>query len=128
MNLLLDTHVALWAIADDPRLSAQGRQLILDPKNQVIVSAATVWEIAIKHGLGKGDMPLSGAEALSYFNQAGYQLLPITAQHAAAVEALPPIHRDPFDRLLAAQALIEPLRLVTHDATLARYSDMSILI
>lgn len=128
MNLLLDTHVALWAIADDPRLSAQGRQLILDPQNQVVVSAATVWEIAIKHGLGKGDMPLSGAEALGYFNQAGYQLLPITAQHAAAVEALPPIHRDPFDRLLAAQALIEPLRLVTHDATLASYSDTSILI
>lgn len=128
MNLLLDTHVALWAIADDPRLSAQGRQLILDPQNQVVVSAATVWEIAIKHGLGKGDMPLSGDEALGYFNQAGYQLLPITAQHAAAVEALPPIHRDPFDRLLAAQALIEPLRLVTHDATLASYSDTSILI
>ncbi len=128
MNLLLDTHVALWAIADDPRLSAQGRQLILDPHNHIVVSAATVWEIAIKHGLGKGDMPLSGVEALGYFDQAGYQLLPITAQHAAAVGALPPIHRDPFDRLLAAQALIEPLRLVTDDATLASYSDTSILI
>lgn len=128
MNLLLDTHVALWAIADDPRLSAEARQLILDPNNRVLVSAATVWEIAIKHGLGKGDMPLSGVEALGYFTQAGYQLLPVTAQHAAAVEDLPPIHRDPFDRLLAAQARIEPLRLLTHDATLARYSDTSILI
>lgn len=128
MKLLLDTHVALWAIADDPRLDATARKLILDPANEVTVSAATLWEIAIKHSLNKGDMPLSGADALGYFRDAGYRLLPITPQHAVAVEDLPPIHRDPFDRLIAAQALLEPLRLLTHDGTLARYSDTIILI
>lgn len=128
MKLLLDTHVALWAIADDPRLDATARKLILDPANEVTVSAATVWEIAIKHSLNKGDMPLSGADALGYFRDAGYRLLPITPQHAVAVEDLPPINRDPFDRLIVAQALLEPLRLLTHDGTLARYSDTIILI
>lgn len=123
MNLLLDTHVALWAIADSPRLSAAARTLIDAPRNTVWVSAVSVWEIAIKHSLGRGDMPISGAEALAYFEQAGYRLLSIEPEHAAAVEGLAPHHADPFDRLLVAQALCEPLRLLTHDATVARYSD-----
>lgn len=123
MNLLLDTHVALWAITDNPNLSAQARDLILAPRSAVWVSAVSVWEITIKHGLGRGDMPVSGQNALRYFRQAGYRFLVIEPEHAAAVETLPDHHQDPFDRLLVAQALMEPMRLLTHDATVARYSD-----
>lgn len=128
MNLLLDTHVALWAIADSPALPAAGRALIADPGNEVWVSAVSVWEIAIKHALGRGDMPVSGEEALQWFGEAGYRLLSITPAHAAAVGALPPHHQDPFDRLLVAQARAEPLRLVTHDAAVARYGAEILLI
>lgn len=123
MNLLLDTHVALWAITDHPRLSSRARELILAPRAVVWVSAVSVWEIAIKHALGRGEMPVSGQDALRYFGQAGYRFLAVEAEHAAAVESLPAHHQDPFDRLLVAQALVEPMRLMTHDATLARYSD-----
>lgn len=128
MNLLLDTHVALWAIADSPRLPARARELILAPGNTVWVSAASVWEIAIKHSLGRGDMPVSGPQALAYFEQSGFQMLAVSPEHAATVGDLPPHHADPFDRMLAAQALAEPLRLLTHDAQLARYSDTVILV
>ncbi|MBI4966998.1 MAG: type II toxin-antitoxin system VapC family toxin [Rhodospirillales bacterium] len=128
MNLLLDTHVALWAIADDPKLVKKARALIESPKAAIWISAATIWEIAIKHGLGQGDMPLSGQDALRYFRESGYRLLPIEPEHAAAVEDLPAHHGDPFDRLLVAQALIEPMRLMTHDPMVARNSDSIIEI
>ena len=128
MRLLLDTHIALWALVDSPRLPANARLLILAPDNEVVVSAASVWEIAIKHGLAKKNMPVSGAEAKFWFTRAGYTLLPVTADHAALVEELPPHHADPFDRILVAQALDEPLRLLTHDPTVARYSDTVILV
>ena len=128
MNLLLDTHVALWAITDSPRLSAQAREWIESPRATVWVSAATVWEIAIKHGLGRGDMPVSGQEALDYFRQSGYRLLAVQPEHAAAVETLPAHHADPFDRILVAQALTEPMRLLTHDSTVARYLDTIIQV
>ena len=128
MNLLLDTHVALWAITDHPGLSGSARQLILSPRTTVWVSAVSVWEVAIKHGLGRGDMPVSGQDALNYFRQAGYRLLAVEPEHAAAVETLPAHHQDPFDRLLVAQALLEPMRLMTHDGMLARYSDTIIEI
>jgi PIN domain nuclease of toxin-antitoxin system len=126
VRLLLDTHVALWAIADSPRLSPRGRALIADPANEVVVSAVTLWEIAIKHALarrGPNAMPVSAAEALGYFDAAGYERLAISAAHALAVEELPALHADPFDRLLVAQALAEPLRLLTHDSQVAAYSD-----
>ena len=128
MKLLLDTHVALWAVSDDPRLTPKARELIATQRNLIWVSAVSIWEIAIKHGLGRGDMPISGSEALEYFRQSGYRMLPVSPDHAAAVEALPAHHQDPFDRLLVAQSLTEPLRLLTHDTTVARYSDTVILI
>jgi PIN domain nuclease of toxin-antitoxin system len=128
VKLLLDTHIALWAVSDDPRLSPKARELIAIPRNLIWVSAVSIWEIAIKHSLGRGDMPISGAEALEYFRQSGYRMLPVSPEHAAAVEALPPHHQDPFDRLLVAQSLAEPLRLLTHDTTVARYSDTVILV
>lgn len=123
MNLLLDTHVALWAIADSPKLTQAARELIESPRSTLWISAATIWEIAIKHGLGRGDMPVSGQEALRYFQKSGYRFLPIEPEHAAAVEALPAHHADPFDRILVAQALTEPMRLLTHDTRMACYSD-----
>lgn len=128
MRLLLDTHVALWAIVDSPRLPQHARSLILDPANTLYISTASVWEITIKHMLGKGDMPVSGTQAAVHFQAAGYIELPIVNAHVALLETLPPHHADPFDRLLIAQALAEPLRLLTHDATLKHYSDSIILV
>jgi PIN domain nuclease of toxin-antitoxin system len=123
MNLLLDTHVALWAIADSPKLPQRARDLIQAPKTTVWVSAASIWEIAIKCGMGRGDMPVSGQDAARYFQESGYRFLPIDVEHALAVESLPAHHQDPFDRILVAQALVEPMRLMTHDPLVARYGD-----
>ena len=128
MNLLLDTHVALWAIADSPALPAAGRALIADPGNEVWVSAVSVWEIAIKHALDRGDMPVSGEEALQWFGEAGYRLLSITPAHAAAVGALPPHHQDPFDRLLLAQAQVEGMTLLTADDAVGRYGSPALQV
>lgn len=123
MNLLLDTHVALWAITDSPKLPKKARELIESPKSSVWISAASVWEIAIKRALGRGDMPVSGQDAVRYFRESGYRFLPVEVEHAMAVEELPAHHQDPFDRILVAQALVEPMRLMTHDPVVARYSD-----
>ena len=131
MRLLLDTHIALWAILNSPRLTAHARKLIEDPDNQVMVSSATIWEIAIKHALARGaptDMPISAQQAIDYFRGAGFELLDITAAHAVAVESLPPLHGDPFDRIIVAQCLTIPLRLLTHDAKVAAYSDLVITV
>ncbi|HTY50523.1 MAG TPA: type II toxin-antitoxin system VapC family toxin [Steroidobacteraceae bacterium] len=123
MNLLLDTHVALWAITDSSKLPKKARELIESHSASIWISAASIWEIAIKHGLDRRDMPVSSRDAMEYFRESGYRFLPVAAEHAVAVEALPDHHRDPFDRMLVAQALIEPMRLMTHDAVVARYSD-----
>ena len=128
MNLLLDTHIALWAITDNPKLPKKARDMIESSKSTVWISAATVWEIAIKHSLGRGDMPVSSQDALRYFRESGYRFLPVEPEHAAAVEDLATHHADPFDRILVAQALVEPLRLMTHDPMVARYNDTIIKI
>ena len=128
MNILLDTHVAQWAITDNPKLPKKARELIESSKSSVWISAATVWEIAIKHSLGRGEMPVSSQDALRYFRESGYRFLPVAPEHATAVEDLQPHHSDPFDRILVAQALVEPMRLVTHDPMVARYSDTIIEI
>ena len=128
MQILLDTHILLWALADDPALSQKARALLIDDRNRLWVSAVSIWEISIKHALGRGDMPLSGKDALGYCRSAGYRWLDIRPEHAAAVEDLPLIHADPFDRLLVAQALTEPMKLLTHDAMLARYHPDILLV
>jgi len=128
LNLLLDTHVALWAIADSPKLPKGARDMIESPKSTVWISAATIWEIAIKYSLGRGDMPVSSQEALRYFRDSGYRFLSVEPEHAAAVEDLAAHHADPFDRILVAQALVEPMRLMTHDQMVALYSDTIIKI
>jgi PIN domain nuclease of toxin-antitoxin system len=131
LNLLLDTHVALWAVAGHKRLSARARALILDPANSISVSAVSLWEIAIKHALGRQSetaIALSARAAAEAFALAGYDMLRISPPHVLAIESLPAHHTDPFDRLLVAQALSEPMRLLTHDAQVVRYSDTIILV
>ena len=91
-------------------------------------SLASIWEISIKHGLERGDMPVSGKDALRYFTKLGYRCLSIEPEHTAAVVDLPAYHNDPFDRLIVAHAIFEPMRLMTHDALLAKYSDNIITI
>lgn len=118
MKLLLDTNVFLWYLADAKPLSKALRSTIAEA-DEVFVSAASIWEIAIKSALGKLDVkPTLAVDGIA---ASGFAELAIRASHAAAVSGLPPIHRDPFDRLLVAQAITEPLRLVTADATLERY-------
>jgi PIN domain nuclease of toxin-antitoxin system len=123
VRLLLDTHVLLWAITDSPKMPTHARTLLADPSAQLWVSVASLWEITIKHALGRGTMPVSGSDAWAWVQQAGFAQLTVQAPHVLAAADLPPLHGDPFDRLLVAQALTEPMRLVTHDATVARYSD-----
>lgn len=125
MRLLLDTHIAIWSLTDPDMLSLRVRDLLADADNDVFVSAASVWEIAIKHALGKrvGAPPFGAQEAIGHFRDVGYDFVAVSPEHAAAVETLPMHHADPFDRLLIAQALSEPMRLVTSDPMVARYSE-----
>jgi PIN domain nuclease of toxin-antitoxin system len=118
MRLLLDTHVFLWAVTANRSLKSSARDL-LSKADAVYVSAASIWEIAIKARLGKIEADAAAlAEAIA---ASGFQELPVSARHAAEVARLPLHHRDPFDRLLLAQAFLEPLRFVTGDGTLAAY-------
>jgi PIN domain nuclease of toxin-antitoxin system len=121
MRLLLDTHIFIWAVADSRRLTAAARQQML-AANEVYVSAASIWEIAIKARLGKitGD-PERLAMAIE---DSGFIELPVTARHSARVAQLPLHHHDPFDRLLVAQSLSEPLLLLTADEALASYGEL----
>ena len=120
MRILLDTHIALWAVTGHASLSKQAKDTIL-AADDVFVSVASTWEIAIKHALGKGDMPVSAEQALQAFRDAGYVMLDIKPEHTLKVEKLPHIHKDPFDRMLVAQAVCEPLILVTCDPQVAQY-------
>ena len=117
-RLLLDTHVLIWALGNDPKLGPATREALTDPNNDAYVSAATVWEIAIKRALGK----LNAPEDLSRrIERDGFSGLPVTLFHGEQAGALPPIHRDPFDRMLIAQAQAEGLTIVTMDGTIPRY-------
>jgi PIN domain nuclease of toxin-antitoxin system len=121
LRLLLDTHVCLWALAEPNRLSHGTARAIADPDNDVRISAATAWEIAIKQSLGKLELPGPAEEWLpAALAQSGLEWIDVTPTDALSVQALPWHHRDPFDRLLIAQAL-RGFTLVTHDPTFARY-------
>lgn len=118
MNLLLDTHVLIWTLSKDPELSKGTKAAIADPDNQVFVSAATAWEIAIKKALGKLEAPDDYEESLERYR---FTPLDITTAHALAAGGLPPHHNDPFDRLLVAQTHLEKLTLVSRDRHLGAY-------
>lgn len=118
MRLLLDTHVLLWWLADDPSLGEEARAGISDPGSSVFVSAATVWEVSIKQTLGKLEVP---TDLLSQIELNRFEPLSMTASHAYAAGALPRHHDDPFDRMLVAQAMKEDLVLLTRDTRMSRY-------
>ncbi len=119
MNLLVDTHMLLWWLADSPELPATARELLIDTANIVHVSAASIWEISIKKSLGKLKIPDTYQDAIA---SQGFVELPMTWAHAGAAGGLPPIHRDPFDRMLIAQAIAERLSLLTVDVDVRRYA------
>jgi PIN domain nuclease of toxin-antitoxin system len=121
MKLLLDTHILIWGAVEPERLSGSAVALIEDAKNDLIFSAASLWEIAIKTGRGRADFRVDAGVISRGLLDAGYAELPVTSAHAAAVAGLPPIHRDPFDRMLVAQATTERLTLVTADPVVAKY-------
>ncbi|MFM7285426.1 MAG: type II toxin-antitoxin system VapC family toxin [Cyanobium sp.] len=123
-EVLLDTHAFLWAIADDSRLGPLSRELILAGADVVLLSHVSLWEIAIKHSLGRSDMPLSAAQAIQWAEQAGFLLLPLNLPHMLMLEQLPHHHRDPFDRLLIAQAISESLTLLSADGAFTAYGGL----
>ena len=121
MKLLLDTQILLWAAGQPGRLSVAARKLLNDPRSELLFSAASLWEIAIKNTLGRADFRVEPRLLRRGLLDNGYAELAISGQHAVSIDSLPPLHKDPFDRLLLAQALCEGITLVTGDAQLARY-------
>ena len=121
MKLLLDTHLLLWAAGDSNQLSKQARQLIDSPENELLFSAASIWEVAIKRGLNRPDFKVDARLLRRGLLDNGYSELPIVSDHVVATESLPPIHRDPFDRVLVAQATVEGITLLTTDSLVSQY-------
>lgn len=121
MKLLLDTQLLIWAAGQPERLSAPARKQLNDPKNELLFSAASLWEIAIKNSLGREDFRVEPRLLRRGLLDNGYTELPITSQHAVNIDGLPPRHKDPFDRLLLAQAFTEGITLLTTDSQLAKY-------
>lgn len=124
MRVLLDTHVLLWALADDTRLSRDARKLI-ESATEVYVSSASYWEMAIKIGLGK--LHVSLPEIRLAAQNSGFNELPVSGEHTEALLKLADHHRDPFDRMLVAQAISEPMRLLTADVQVAKYTELATL-
>jgi PIN domain nuclease of toxin-antitoxin system len=123
LNLLLDTHLLLWAASEPQRLSAKARALLLDPSNQLVFSSASLWEITIKNGLERSDFNVDPRRLWRMLLVNGYREISVTSEHAVAVNDLPSLHKDPFDRILVAQARVEGLTLLTADKMVAKYGD-----
>jgi PIN domain nuclease of toxin-antitoxin system len=121
VNYLLDTHILIWTLVDPERLPRPMLRLIGETGNRVWFSAASIWEIAIKHSLGKDDFPLDPRMIWKAARDTGLEELTVTAEHAVGVDALPWLHRDPFDRLLVAQARSTKMRLLTIDPQVNAY-------
>jgi PIN domain nuclease of toxin-antitoxin system len=121
MKLLLDTHILLWTIAESRRLSAEGRALIGAAGSEVTFSVVSLWEVALKTDRGRADFRIDAGLLRRSLLDNGYAELAITGAHAVALATLPPLHRDPFDRMLVAQAMVESVTLVTGDPAVAKY-------
>jgi len=121
VKLLLDTHLLLWAAGQPDRLTPLARTLLTDLQNELLFSAASLWEVAIKRGLGRADFQVDPRLLRRGLLDNAYRELPVTGEHAVAIDSLPPIHRDPFDRILVAQATIEGITLLTSDPLVAQY-------
>lgn len=126
MKLLIDTHIMLWWLSDDTKLPENARQLISTPDHAIFVSHASLWEIQIKAMAGKLTANLQ--DIIQQLPENNFQQLPIHANHLLALGMLPPHHQDPFDRMLIAQAIHEPMHLLTHDKQLSNYSELVILV
>ena len=122
MKFLLDTNLLLWAAGEPRRLSKQARTLIDNPANEILFSAASLWEVAIKRGLGRDDFKVDPRLLRRGLLDNGYSELPIISDHVVAIDSLPLIHKDPFDRILVAQATVEGVTLLTIDALVTQYS------
>ena len=120
---LLDTHVLLWAAQDSPALSAAARDILGNPKHDILISVANIWEVVIKSGLGRDDFAVDSVRLREQAIRAGFGELPIRAPHVLEVRALPQVHADPFDRILLAQARVEQLTLLTSDQKVLQYGD-----
>ena len=125
MKLLLDTHILLWVMQDAAQLGRAARRLLADA-DEVHVSSVCLWEAAIKHSLGKLKVDLDALD--EHLAQSAFTTLPVTWTHARRLRQLPLLHADPFDRMLVAQAMAEPMHLLTHDAALADYSELVIVV
>ena len=121
MKLLLDTQLLLWAAGFSDRLSPEARQILEDPDNELFFSAASLWEVAIKTGLGRQDFVVDARVLRRGLLDNGYSELPVASEHAVAIDGLPPIHKDPFDRLLIAQSMVEGITLLTADGVVGQY-------
>ena len=121
MKLLLDTHLLLWVAGEPEKLPPAARKLIADPENELLFSAASLWEIAIKRGLERPDFQVDGRVLRRALLDNRYLELSVTSAHAVSVDELPPIHKDPFDRILIAQATVEGITLLTVDPLVAKY-------
>lgn len=123
MNLLLDTQLLLWAASEPERLSTKARTLLLDPANQLMFSAASLWEVTIKNNLDRPGFKVDPRRLWRMLLVSGYRELPVTSEHIVAVNDLPQLHKDPFDRILVAQARVESLLLLTVDKAVAKYGE-----
>lgn len=121
MKFLFDTHVAIWILFDDPRLSQEARGILSDPGSEFLFSVCSIWEIAIKRGLNAPGFQHNPREIRQYLLRNGCEELTIQSKHVVEVDSLPPIHRDPFDRILIAQAMVEGITLLTNDSRIAQY-------
>jgi PIN domain nuclease of toxin-antitoxin system len=121
MKLLLDTHLLLWAAGQPDRLSPEARKFIDNPTNELLFSAASLWEVVIKRGLGRDDFKVDARVLRRGLLDNGYSELPVVSDHVVAIDSLPSIHKDPFDRVLIAQATVEGITLLTTDSLVARY-------
>ena len=121
MKLLLDTHILLWSADRPATLSRDAISLLADPENELIFSAVNIWEIAIKNSLRRKDFPVDPRSFRRNLLDSGYRELPITSEHTIAIQSLPPLHKDPFDRILIAQATVEGITLLTSDRQVAKY-------
>jgi len=119
---LLDTHLLLWAAVDSPRLPARARSVLEDPVAEVSFSVVSLWEIVIKLGLGRPDFQVDVAALRTNARLSGIEEVPVYGEHVLAVKDLPPLHQDPFDRLLVAQAIVEGITLLTADIQVAKYA------
>lgn len=121
MKLLLDTHILLWAAGEPRKLSNRARSMIEDLENELLFSVASLWEVSIKRGLGRADFNADPRLLRRGLLDNGYQELPITSNHVVAIDGLPAVHKDPFDRMLVAQAAVEGALLLTVDSLLTKY-------